>query len=226
LLLGPRSNSARIWPKNVSHFDHPVTHHMFDRMPQWAPRVRDVAAMREVTLHCDAVCPYPSNAVSSCCRRSSTPLAHSPHPHSLSFTAAPCERVRHERAHALVSTPPVLTAASVTGQVRHSTTSASPCCTTAPSPASPRRSRARPPEHAIAMTPSPAKQSSTAAARPAPPHLPCPGRIPPHLDCHTPPSKRPFPDLFRRCGRPPPELLARCRQLPWTAGFGPSLGHP
>jgi hypothetical protein len=40
------------------------------------------------------------------------------------------------------------------GIPQHSTTSASPCYTTAPSPASPRRSRARPPEHAMADRPS------------------------------------------------------------------------
>jgi hypothetical protein len=52
LLLGLRSNLACTEPKNASHVDHTVTHHVFGRRPQWALLVRDVAAMRGMcTLH-------------------------------------------------------------------------------------------------------------------------------------------------------------------------------
>jgi hypothetical protein len=77
-----------------------------------------------------------------------------------------------------------------------------------------------------AMTAMDSRPSSMATNQSAPPHLPYPNRIPPHLHGHMPPSKRPFSGLFCHRGRPPPELLARSRLHPWPRGHGPPHAKP
>jgi hypothetical protein len=77
-----------------------------------------------------------------------------------------------------------------------------------------------------AWPPLSAEKSSIAATRPASPRFPRPSQVPLYLHREPPPLTRLSSGLSRHCGRPPPELLARCRLLPWPIDRGTPRAEP